>query len=201
MLLLGTMSSLPPKDDLELIQHAIRQEPEAVSAVIERLRCVPRMLSACAARLNNPLDQEEQRDLVQEILLSIWNKLGQYGGRARFETWVYRFCFLELRWHLRKRGRLPRLIDDLREPPAPREAQQTPSALDYEHVYQALSKLDEDEAAVVSRKHFEDLSFTEIGEHLGISANTAKTRYYRGLLKLREQLRSHTDDPISEGRR
>jgi len=42
----------------------------------------------------------------------------------------------------------------------------------------------------VRLKKLEDLTFEAIGELRSISANTAKTRYYRGILKLRERLGS-----------
>jgi DNA-directed RNA polymerase specialized sigma24 family protein len=38
-------------------------------------------------------------------------------------------------------------------------------------------------------KHFEQLTFDRIAELIGCSPNTAKTRYYRALEKLRQDLR------------
>ena len=42
-------------------------------------------------------------------------------------------------------------------------------------------------------KHFEELTFPEIGKRIGMPANTAKTRYYRGLAKLETLMRGHRD--------
>ena len=37
--------------------------------------------------------------------------------------------------------------------------------------------------------HFEGANFATIGQALGIPRGTAKTRYYRGLMRLREKLK------------
>jgi NAD(P)-dependent dehydrogenase (short-subunit alcohol dehydrogenase family) len=46
------------------------------------------------------------------------------------------------------------------------------------------------EADVIRMKHFEDLTFEEIGTRLGNSINTVKTRYYRGISRLLDRLGS-----------
>jgi DNA-directed RNA polymerase specialized sigma24 family protein len=40
----------------------------------------------------------------------------------------------------------------------------------------------------VRLKHLAELTFADIGVRLGMSENTAKSLYYRGLVKLRELL-------------
>ena len=51
-----------------------------------------------------------------------------------------------------------------------------------------IERIDPRDAEVIQLKHFRHLSFDEIGETLGISPNTAKSRYYRALVRLREML-------------
>jgi RNA polymerase sigma factor (sigma-70 family) len=58
----------------------------------------------------------------------------------------------------------------------------------YEDVYSGLEKLGEDHAQIIRLKHFSQMTFEEIARRLRVSANTVKTRYYRGLIKLREFL-------------
>jgi RNA polymerase sigma-70 factor (ECF subfamily) len=53
----------------------------------------------------------------------------------------------------------------------------------------ALEDLPEDQRAVVHLKLWEELTFEEIADALGISPNTAASRYRYGLDKLRERLR------------
>lgn len=51
----------------------------------------------------------------------------------------------------------------------------------HEEIRQAMERLPPAEAEVIRLKHFEGLTFDEIGTRLDTSPNTAKTRYYRGL--------------------
>ena len=54
----------------------------------------------------------------------------------------------------------------------------------------ALERLGGVEAETIRIKHFEGLTFEAVGVRLGIPTNTAKTRYYRGMLRLEKLLRS-----------
>ena len=65
-----------------------------------------------------------------------------------------------------------------------------PERVEVEHVRAAVASLGEPTSTVVNLKHFEELTFDEIGDQLDLSPNTAKTYYYRGLEKLRDKLRA-----------
>jgi len=54
-----------------------------------------------------------------------------------------------------------------------------------------LRRIGREEAQVIRLKHFEGRTFIEIGRSLGISPNTAKARYYRGINELRPLLEPH----------
>ena len=41
---------------------------------------------------------------------------------------------------------------------------------------------------VIRLRHFSDLTFAAIARRLGLSPNTAKSHYYRGLVRLRGRL-------------
>jgi len=175
--------------DLELVRGTLSGRPDAVAAFVERMRCVAGILAAQNARLGAPLQAEELADLVQDTLTVVWRKLEGYGGRAALETWVYRFCYLELMNAVRRKRRQPRPTEDGLEVISPdTPASEAPSKLDYEPLYRGLERLGPPESDIIRLKHFEQLTFEELGQQLGISPNTAKTQYYRGMSKLRELL-------------
>ena len=151
---------------------------------VERMKCVPRILAAKNARMGSPLNDADVEDVVQETLVAVWRRLPTFEGRAALETWVYRFCHLTLCKFLESRRRVPRPVETLED-----VEEETPSdPQKYEQVYRALERIDQDEAAVLRLKHFEQQTFEEIGRRLAVSPNTAKTRYYRGLERLRDLL-------------
>lgn len=181
--------------DVELVRRALDEDGAAMDHLTRRLRCVPPILAARNARLGRPLDEHELADLSQEALIRIWRKLATFSGRSRFETWVYGICRLELMNSFRRKRRGPRAsVDYGGEPPPDPPTNDPPSALDYEHVYESLERLGSPEADVVRLKHFDGLTFEEIGATLDISPNTAKTQYYRGLERLRIFLSGAEED-------
>lgn len=174
--------------DLELVRGALSEAPEALRELARRLRCIPPILASRNARLGRPLTPEDLADLAQETLLLIWKKLGTFEGRAALETWVYRICCLELMNFFRKKDRRPEVAaPDFEELEAEPVVDLEPT-VDHELIYRGLERLNAGEGEIVRMKHFDDLTFEGIGERLGISPNTAKTRYYRGLEKLRRFL-------------
>lgn len=183
--------------DMELAREVARNEPSAVDRFLVRMRCVPLILAAKNRRLGSPFTQDEINDLAQDTLTLLWKKLDTFGGRAQLETWAYRFCVLELMNSLRKKRRR-RAADERSAREESRGGEPSTidvhPGLDYDHVYLALDRLGDPEAEIVRMKHFRQLTFEEIGAELAISPNTAKTCYYRGLVKLRELLRAHGEE-------
>lgn len=184
--------------------EVLSNRADALVALIQRLGCVPRFVAARNAQLGSPLTSLDLEDVVQDTLLVVWRKLPHFHGRVSLEIWIYRICCYELLNAVRRSSRR----DGRRLGPAEPEADeggpdprpggaQWERAERHERLYGALDSLTLGESEVVRLKHFDDLSFTEIGRQLGISANTAKTRYYRGLRRLSILLRDRGSAPPS----
>lgn len=173
------------------MQRVLRGDAQAWDRFVERMQCVPRILYAQNAQIGRPLDDHDLADLSQDVLVLVWRKLGTFTGEAVLETWIYGIARLELRNAARKKRR-ERARDG-----APIDSRATEldfAELDLAHIHDGLAEIDPAEAQVIRCKHFDDLTFGAIGRRLGISANTAKTRYYRGLGKLHEWLRRRLGD-------
>jgi RNA polymerase sigma-70 factor (ECF subfamily) len=178
----------PFRQDLELVQRTRQGDSSAQEEFLERMRSVPKSLALENAKLGRPLGATELEDLVQEVLSLVWRKLADYSGRGAFDAWVYRIGYLELLSRLRKLRRFPALLEDLEKGPSEPAAPDEPDTLEREQIYACLEKLGPREGEVIRLKHFEGLTFEEIAVRLHSSTNTVKTRYYRGLGKLRQAL-------------
>lgn len=181
--------SLDPHPDLELARRARAGSTDARRVFIERMRCVPRMLAARNSHLQRPLGRDDLEDLSQETLLSIWRGLGSFAGRSTLETWAYRICAAALADHVRGLVRAPR-IGAIVTPETPDRANDAETLVDQDRLYRAIDRLDEPDGGVVRLKHFELLTFEEIGERLDHPSSTVKTWYYRGIDRLRDLLRA-----------
>jgi RNA polymerase sigma-70 factor (ECF subfamily) len=68
---------------------------------------------------------------------------------------------------------------------------ETPSTEEVRRLSMALAALPSEQRAVLVLKVFRDMTFGEVGEALGVSPNTAASRYRYALDKLRKMLREH----------
>lgn len=167
---------------------------------LKRLRCVPRILAVQNRRFGGQLDRHELADLAQDVFLVVWRKLSDFQPGTAVESWVYRICYLELMNALRKRSRRQRALDEVARRADEEDELIVPRQRmgDYEDLHRGFETLDPQEAEILRRKHFQEETFEEIARELEIPMGTAKTRYYRGLTKLREFLRNHEEGSFVE---
>jgi RNA polymerase sigma-70 factor, ECF subfamily len=131
---------------------------------------------------------DEAEDLVQEVFIRAWSKLGTFKGEARFGTWLHRLAvnhILSRRAVSRKRearrvpweGVLGRLV-------APKK-RASGAALDLE---QALERLPTRARQVFVLYDVEGWPHEEVAEALGVSVGTSKSQLHRARMLLREEL-------------
>ncbi|MCA8973715.1 MAG: RNA polymerase sigma factor [Planctomycetes bacterium] len=173
--------------DFAMVQAALRRDPESLDGFIQRMSCVPRFVACLDGKRVPPLSREEIEDLVQDVLATVWRRLGDFRGEASLETWVFRICDFQLRNSRRRaasRSAVP--LADVGEP-ATDEVDHP--GYDVERLRLGIDALPDAEAEVVRLKHLHDLTFDQIATTLEQSPNTIKTRYYRGLETLRRWLK------------
>jgi RNA polymerase sigma factor (sigma-70 family) len=176
--------------DLELVRAVLRRESRAIEALVQRARCIPRILALLNQRTGNALGLDDLNDLTQEVLIQLWPRLASYTGQAALETWFYGYCFNGLMNAVRKGRRAPRVTELPDALPGRVELGPT---LDHEALELALAQLGSREQRIIHLKYYDELTFEEIGARLAISQNTAKTCFYRGLRRLQALMKKHGD--------
>jgi RNA polymerase sigma-70 factor (ECF subfamily) len=177
--------------DVELVARARAGDERSLELFVQRMRCIPRILQSKNRRLAHGLGQADCDDLAQEVLAAVWDRLDSFQGDSTLEAWAYSFCVRKLMNALKKLSRRAALVEDAApvtaaaSGPAQEPPEETP---DFGQVYSSLARLDPDESRAIEFKHFESLTFEEIAQRLRVSPNTVKTRYYRGIDRLRAWL-------------
>ena len=177
--------------DLELVRAALERRPGAIDLLVDRLGCVRRILGALNVEMARPLNDHDIEDLTQDTLLKILDKIDDFEGRARLETWVYRFCYLELMNRIRRESR--RAVVPIEVEP---EVSMEPGydvAAEVGRIERLIEELGPPRSHVIRLRHFEELPFLDIARILKIPANTARTHYHRGLALLRERVRTERE--------
>ena len=190
-LLLPSQRQQPPqthRDDVLLVRAVLTGDADSRTRLLGRLACIENFLFGIVQRRHAFLPNDEVLEVVQDTLVRVWFKLREYRGASKLETWVYRFCYLELLNHLRRRARRPmptaHLLDAL---PA---ASFTPR--DRSELGTYLRMLSAREADVVYLRHVESATVDQSAQALGISTSSVKTLYHRALDKLRQNF----SDPL-----
>lgn len=148
-------------------------------------------------------NSQRSEDMAQEIFLGVYKALPRYEARARFFTFLYRvtmnYCLRERTKEFRERKSTYRLDADWDDPdslehiiPDPAGSVETAVVRQEvgEAVRQAVLALPEEQRAAVLLYRFDNLSYEEIGQVLGISLPAVKSRLHRAKLSLQKLLRS-----------
>lgn len=149
-------------------------------------------------------DPADAADVVQEVFLKVFRKIGGFRGESSLKTWIFRIAINEARNHRRWFGRHraqevglelePGLTDDLTgrsdwlEDPG-----QSPFEITLDHemqgmLEQALSRLSSIHRAALVLRDIEGLSYEEIGEVLDVPPGTVRSRMVRARESLRKEL-------------
>ena len=178
-----------PAADRALVLRARGGDASAVEALVVRIACVSRFLRGLNRRLMRPIAPTDLEDLIQSAMTTIWSKLDKYKPERPLEAWMYGICSLEIRKGIESRRRSERveLAEEADAWPASAALELGP-ALEYEALHRSLDRLRPEYARIIRLVHFEERSFSDVAEALGINRNTVKTHYYRGLHNLRDAL-------------
>ena len=192
-------SQSPADGDLSIVRGALDGDRASGEALASRLTCIPRMLASINRRAGRALTTHDLEDLAQETALLVWSKLGRFEGNGSLEQWAYRFCFLEFMNHLRAKNRVRRTASEIDARDVEIEAAPPPQRrmMFLARLEAALADIGPPDSDVISLKHFEEMTFAEIGSALGMSPNTAKAKYYRVLERLRGRFGAMREDAHS----
>ena len=144
-----------------------------------------------ASRMAGSADEGE--DLLQEIFLQAYRKLGTFKGEAAVGTWLHRLavnhCLDFVRSRRARMRSLTETLDDERslEPAAPRD---TPiPRIDLER---AIARLPEGYREAFVLHDVEGFDHKEVGAMLGIAEGTSKSQVFKARMKLRTILSQST---------
>ena len=172
------------KTDEQLIAAALKGNKRAWLNLLSRYE--KQIYNYGIRMTGNPADA---MDLMQEVFVSVFRNLSSYRGEGSFKSWLFRIAhFRCVEFYRRKRP--TQSLDD--EP----EMQSSESGPEQgiadmqlgNHLTAAMQRLPLSQKAVVELKFFGQFTFDEIAEQLGISTNTAKSRLYAALDKLRSSM-------------
>ena len=193
-------------EDVALIQRILTGDENAFESLIRKYR---KQVHAFAFRKVG--DFQTAEDITQETFLQVHQKLATLNDPAKFSGWLYAIVnHLCIAWHRKNRLQTESLqeihISEIEKDAYSRyiaaEHAKTTAAAQHDLVKKLLTKLKESDREVITLHYFEEMTSSEIGEFLGISENTIKSRLHRARQQLKkyESMIQETLDITTEGK-
>ncbi|MGA6925484.1 MAG: sigma-70 family RNA polymerase sigma factor [Desulfosarcina sp.] len=182
--------------DQELVVKLQRGDQWAFQLLVRRFR---RRIFSIAYGIT--LDARESRDVMQDVFLQAYRRIGEFNGDSSLPTWLQRLTVNRcLNWKRRWTRRLKRGQVSLdRGSAAPRKTldcdrpssdNRLAKAQTCQQIDRALRKLPEPIRAVFVLKELERLSYEEIAQTIGIKVKTARSRLFQARKRLKATLLS-----------
>lgn len=178
--------------DEQLVEMAVREDPDAFGEVVERWE--RKIFALCFGMLGR---EDEARDAAQEAFIAAYRNLANFRGDAKVSSWLHRIAVNQcLTTKRRSKTRAEDFLDDetdeesrvfvapLHRSPLKLAEQGERSKI----IRHAVLSLTPELREVIVMKEFEEMTFQEISEILGLPLSTIKSRLYTALNQLRRKL-------------
>jgi RNA polymerase sigma-70 factor (ECF subfamily) len=184
-------------DDVALVRRCLRNDADAVRALIERFQA--EVYGLCVRLLNHRHDAE---DVTQEVFLRVFRSLRRWDAARPLKPWVMGIAVNRCRTWLAQRSRRPELVDHLQDT-APGPAGDDTAELVRE-IQAAVAGLRPEYRTVFVLFHEQNQPYEEIAAALGRPVGTIKTWLHRARLEVLQRLRQRgmvpaelSPDPLS----
>lgn len=169
------------KTDEQLIAKALKGNKQAWLNLLKRYE---KQIYNYGMRMTGK--NEDALDLMQEVFISVFRNLSTFRNEGSFKSWMFRIAHFRCIEFYRRKKPMQGLDD------TPEIESEESSVADSIHTDQenkqlisAMQRLPLAQKSVVELKFFGQFTFDEIAEQTGMSANTAKSRLYGALEKLK----------------
>jgi len=135
-------------------------------------------------------NEQDKKDLFQEVVLNAWKGFQNFKGDAKFSTWLYRVALnTAITFYRKEKNQLKTSVfneaytDSFIDLPAPEDEQ-------VNAMYRSISELSDVDKALVML-YLEDYPYHDIGEIMGISANNVAVKMSRIKTRLKENSKKY----------
>jgi RNA polymerase sigma-70 factor (ECF subfamily) len=177
-------------DEKVLLDKIAEKDEKAFQVFVEKYHQL--VLNVCNNILNN---YDDAMDVSQEVFIKIYESVDSFRRDSKVTTWLYRISVNKSLNYLRSRKKqkwfssLDVIFGDDKTSSDPEDKELKPGEnIELEEnkkaLYNALRKLPEKQNIAISLNNFEDLSYKEISEVMGISVTEVGVLINRGKKKL-----------------
>jgi RNA polymerase sigma-70 factor (ECF subfamily) len=183
------------RSDQEAVRRCLAGDAEAFSTLVERYGG---RVYNIALRITN--DSDAAADCAQEAFIRAYRALHQYDPSLPFGPWLYRIATNASLNHVQRWHAHETPVEEFPDSAEPDSAGPESSALRREaldEVVAALAELPANYRAALTLRHFQQLSYQEVADALGIPLGTVKTHLHRARAALKARLAARAKERSS----
>lgn len=164
-------------NETTLITQAQRGDQVALARLLQH-----HYLSVKKYLITVTFDRSLAEDLTQETMVRAIQRIGQFGGRSRFTTWLIAIATNLYTDYLRRQEREGQLQRRMAAALLTEQADLSPPARE---LLAGLQELPRTVSLPVVLKHYYGYTYEEIAEWMGIPVGTVKSRVFNAIRTLR----------------
>jgi RNA polymerase sigma factor (sigma-70 family) len=185
--------------DIELIEQTLAGNQAAYADLVKRHQ---RFVFTLAMRFSK--SREDAEEIAQDCFIKAYRSLANFQRQSKFSTWLYSIVYTTAMTFLRKKRVDTDSIDDEN---TYIQLENQSSGLDNNvaenksrsyYLNQAIEQLLPDDAAIITLFYMGEQSLEEIGQALGIEANTVKVKLFRARQRLKDKLERNLKGEVKE---
>ena len=181
------------KNDFELVKSFIEGNESAFNKIV--LKYQQKIYWHARRMTGNHLDADE---VVQEVLIVLYNKLKEFKFQSSLYTWIYRITTTRSINFLKRRS-IKEIFSI--EDSVPKTMKSKEDIIDsieikekYHKLEQTLQKIPTKQREVFVLRNMDEMSYDEIAEITGKSVGGLKANYFHAVKKIMELMKDDEND-------
>jgi RNA polymerase sigma factor (sigma-70 family) len=185
--------------DIELIEQTLAGNQQAYADLVKRHQ---RFVFTLAMRFAKT--REDAEEIAQDCFIKAYRSLQSFQGNSKFSTWLYSIVYTTAMTFLRKKRVDTDSIDDennfiqIENKASGYDVNNAENKSRSFYLNQAIEQLLPDDAAIITMFYQGEQSLEEIGQALGMEANTVKVKLFRARQRLKEKLERNLKHEVKE---
>ena len=185
-------------EDSELIAQLKKGDGEAFRQLVDNYQKL--VLNSCYKFVYN---RETAEDLTQDVFIEVYRSINTFRADSKLSTWIYRISISKSLDYLKGQKRKKRFAilkslfgeDEVEERISAPESVGPDKVLENEDRVKvlawALNKLPESQRIAFTLSKYDEMSYQEISEILGVSISSVESLIHRAKLNLKKKLYSY----------
>lgn len=185
--------------DSELIAQTVAGNQAAYADLVKRHQ---RFVFTLALRFTKV--REDAEEVAQDSFIKAYRSLSSFQGQAKFSTWLYSIVYTTAMTFLRKKRVDTESLDDahtfiqVESHASVHDVNNAELKSRQYYVDRAIAQLLPDDAAIITLFYKGEQSLEEIGQAMGMEANTVKVKLFRARQRLKEKLERSLKNEVKE---